>query len=114
MLVNAVRGHLAAFGIVASRGLNKVKDLVAVIADENDGRRHRGNHRRLSAPQPAKPGVGAQNFRAEHGRHGAANQQAPETPIAAWYCEDPMRASGGQGILGWSQDLEENWDDTIR
>jgi hypothetical protein len=38
MLVNALRGHLAEFGIVASRGLNKVKDLVAVIADENDGR----------------------------------------------------------------------------
>ncbi len=38
MLVNAVRGHLAEFGIVAPRGLNKVKDLVAVSADENDGR----------------------------------------------------------------------------
>jgi len=38
MLVNALGGHLAEFGIVASRGLNKVKDLVAVIADENDGR----------------------------------------------------------------------------
>jgi Transposase len=38
MLVNAVRGHLAEFGIVAPRGLNKVKDRVAVVADENDGR----------------------------------------------------------------------------
>src|SRR5919201_1553564 len=46
------------------------------------GQSHRGKHRRLSTPQPAKPGIGAQDFRAEHGRHGAANQQAPETPVA--------------------------------
>jgi transposase len=32
MLVNALRGHLAEFGSVAPRGLNKVEDLVAVVA----------------------------------------------------------------------------------
>jgi transposase len=38
MLVNALRGHLGEFGIVAPRGLNKVKDLVAVVADATDAR----------------------------------------------------------------------------
>ena len=38
MLVNAVRGHLAEFGIVAPRGIHKVEELIAVIGDESDGR----------------------------------------------------------------------------
>ena len=38
MLVNALRGHLAEFGIVAPRGIRKIEELTAVIADENDGR----------------------------------------------------------------------------
>jgi hypothetical protein len=31
-------GHLAEFGIVASRGIQKVEELAAVVADQNDGR----------------------------------------------------------------------------
>lgn len=38
MLVNAVRGHLAEFGIVAQQGIHKVQELTAVIADETDRR----------------------------------------------------------------------------
>jgi transposase len=38
MLVNALRGHLAEFGIVAPRGIQKVDELAAVVADESDGR----------------------------------------------------------------------------
>ena len=38
MLVNAMRGHLAEFGIVAPRGIHKVEELIAVIGDESDGR----------------------------------------------------------------------------
>jgi transposase len=38
MLVNALRGHLAEFGIVAPRGIQKVKELAAMVADETDGR----------------------------------------------------------------------------
>ena len=34
MLVNALRGHLAEFGIVAPRGIQKVEELIAVIGDE--------------------------------------------------------------------------------
>jgi transposase len=38
MLVNAIRAHMAEFGIVARVGLPQVKDLLAVIADPNDTR----------------------------------------------------------------------------
>jgi transposase len=38
MLINALRGHLAEFGIVAPRGLQKVDELAAVVADESDER----------------------------------------------------------------------------
>lgn len=38
MLVNALRGHLAEFGIVAPRGIEKVEDLAGVVADESDER----------------------------------------------------------------------------
>ena len=38
MLVNALRAHMAEFGMVARVGLPQVKELLAVIADEADGR----------------------------------------------------------------------------
>jgi transposase len=38
MLVNAIRGHMAEFGIVARAGLPQIKELLAVIADADDGR----------------------------------------------------------------------------
>jgi transposase len=38
MLVNALRGHLAEFGVVAPRGVHKVEELIAVIGDESDER----------------------------------------------------------------------------
>ena len=38
MLVNAIRAHMAEFGIVARVGLPQVKELLAVIADPEDGR----------------------------------------------------------------------------
>ena len=36
--VNALRGHLAEFGIVAAKGMGKVSDLVAVVRDMEDDR----------------------------------------------------------------------------
>lgn len=36
MLVNALRAHLAEFGIVAAQGIHRVDDLVAIVADEAD------------------------------------------------------------------------------
>jgi transposase len=38
MLVNALRGHLAEFGVVAQRGIHKIEELIAMIGDETDGR----------------------------------------------------------------------------
>ncbi|MGI9462766.1 MAG: IS110 family transposase [Aestuariivirgaceae bacterium] len=38
MLVNAIRGHMAEFGIVAPVGLPRIKELLAVIADRHDHR----------------------------------------------------------------------------
>jgi transposase len=38
MLVNALRGHLAEFGIVTSQGLGHVAALATIVADENDTR----------------------------------------------------------------------------
>ncbi len=38
MLVNAIRAHMAEFGIVAPVGIPRVKELLAVIADADDAR----------------------------------------------------------------------------
>ena len=38
MLANAIRAHMAEFGIVAPRGIPRVKELLAVIADPDDER----------------------------------------------------------------------------
>jgi hypothetical protein len=38
MLVNALRGHLAEFGLIEAQGLHKVARLIAVVMDEKDRR----------------------------------------------------------------------------
>ena len=38
MLVNALRAHLAEFGIVGAQGMHRVCDLVAIVADDTDTR----------------------------------------------------------------------------
>jgi transposase len=38
MLVNALRGHLAEFGIIAPQGLRNVGQLIAIVRDVNDAR----------------------------------------------------------------------------
>jgi transposase len=38
MLVNAMRGHMAEFGVTAPAGLPRIKDLLRVIADKKDHR----------------------------------------------------------------------------
>src|ERR1700687_2012635 len=42
-VINAIRAHLGAFGIVAPVGRNEVEELHNVVADPNDSRRHRGD-----------------------------------------------------------------------
>jgi transposase len=36
--VNALRGHLAEFGLIEAQGLHKVARLIAIVMDEKDGR----------------------------------------------------------------------------
>ena len=38
MLVNALCGHLAEFGLIEAQGLNKVARLITIVMDEMDGR----------------------------------------------------------------------------
>ena len=38
MLANALRGHLAEFGLIAAQGLHKVAGLIAIVRDERDAR----------------------------------------------------------------------------
>jgi transposase len=38
MLVNALRGHLAEFGLIAAQGLHKVSELIAIVRDDKDER----------------------------------------------------------------------------
>lgn len=38
MLVNALRGHLAEFGLIGAQGLHKVAGLVAIVMDDADAR----------------------------------------------------------------------------
>jgi transposase len=38
MLVNALRGHLAEFGIIGAMGLHKVEGLIAIVRNEHDKR----------------------------------------------------------------------------
>jgi transposase len=37
-LVNALRGHLAEFGVIAPQGLRNIARLVAIVRDESDTR----------------------------------------------------------------------------
>src|SRR2546421_8256756 len=37
-LINALRSHMAELGIIAAQGREGLKDLLAIVADENDGK----------------------------------------------------------------------------
>ena len=38
MLANALRGHLAEFGLIAAQGLHNVAGLIAIVRNDEDGR----------------------------------------------------------------------------
>jgi transposase len=42
MLVNALRAHLAGFGMVAAQGLRNVDELIAIVGDDGDRRNRDG------------------------------------------------------------------------
>src|SRR5215208_3971038 len=35
MLVNALRGHLAEFGIIVAQGISRIRELIAILTDES-------------------------------------------------------------------------------
>jgi transposase len=74
MLVNALRGHMAEFGIVAPRGVWNVKALAAAVADPQDDR----------IPAVARPALAALI-----GQIAALNEpiRALERAILAWHKE---------------------------
>jgi transposase len=47
VLVNALRGHLAEFGLIKARGLHKVTRLIAIVMDDTDKNIHRHGSQRL-------------------------------------------------------------------
>ena len=89
MLINALRGHLAEFGVVAPQGPRHVAQLAAAGA-----RRERGPRARAGAPGPAGAGRAARGA----GRRGLAvlagelwPATAPARPAGGWR---PSPASG--------------------
>ncbi len=58
-LINAIRAHLAEFGIVAPVGRNGVEELLDVIADPDDERCRRSHATALRAWRAAAHGEGA-------------------------------------------------------
>ena len=83
MLVNAIRAHMAEFGIVAPVGIPRVKELLAVIADTDDERLGR---RGGAGQQDGAHGLGVAQARrnvpnagsggVEHGRRRGAMRLA--------------------------------------
>jgi hypothetical protein len=94
MLANALRGHLAEFGLIAAQGLHNVAGLIAIVRNDEDGRvpaghaasgaagdrrcdrqarhadcRHRGADHGLAQEQSYEPALGGHpRHRADH-RH---------------------------------------------
>ena len=77
MLANALRGHLAEFGLIAAQGLHKVAGLVAIVREEKDGR----------VPAMARQVLGAI---AEQIDELETRITAIEAQIMAWHKSNPM------------------------
>ena len=89
MLVNALRGHLAEFGLIEAQGLHKVARLVAIVMDESgrartgDGPSGAEGDRR---PDRRYPDSGSLGSRSRFSRGTRATRSASVSP--------PFRASG--------------------
>ena len=76
-LVNALRGHLAEFGIIAPQGLRKVAGLIAVVRDASDQR----------LPELARQVLQVLATEIEQLEAGVA---AIETQLMAWHKSNPV------------------------
>ena len=77
MLANALRGHLAEFGLIAAQGLPKVAELIAIIRDDKDAR----------VPDMARHVL---RVIAEQIDELAARIATIEAQIMAWHKNNPM------------------------
>ncbi len=76
MLVNALRGHLAEFGLIEAQGLHKVARLITIVMDEMDGR----------VPDIARQVLKVIVSQIEDIRRGIAEL---ETQVLAWHKNNP-------------------------
>jgi hypothetical protein len=74
MLVNALRGHLAEFGLVEAQGLHKVARLIAIVMGEMDGLRYQQEQKN----RPVVP-VGLGRWR--HDRVEPLSLMASSSPV---------------------------------
>ncbi len=114
MLVNAIRGHMAEFGIVARVGLAHVKALLAVIADPEDGRLPAEARTSLQGLAVQLVSVdqeivaGEQRIHAEH-RSNPVSQRLATAPgigpiiatAMAASVTDPAIFRSGRGLAAW-------------
>ena len=77
MLVNALRGHMAEFGLVEAQGLHKVKGLLAIVMDDMDER---------------IPGMARQVLKIIAGQIDELQTQIGtlETQVLAWHKHNPV------------------------
>lgn len=105
MLVNALRGHLAEFGLIEAQGLHKVARLIAIVMDENDGR---GTGYRPSSgegdrqPDRRYPDT---DRRSREAGPGMAQEQSSQRPIIATAIAatvaDPNIFRSGREFAAW-------------
>jgi transposase len=95
MLCNALRAHLADFGIIAAQGLSNVGKLLAIVADEEDDRvpaLARAAFSTLAARgATCRPGSRTSKVRSSPGT-------APTPPAAGWR-RSPASARSQRALL---------------
>ena len=114
MLANAIRAHMAEFGVVTRVGLPQVKDLLAVIVDDTDDRIPalariclKGLARQLLSLE-REIGAGERRLQAWH-RASEASRRLETTPgigpitasALAASITDPSLFKSGRGMAAW-------------
>jgi hypothetical protein len=80
MLANALRGHMAEFGLITAQGLHNVKGLIAIVRDDKD---------------ECIPGMARQVLRVIAEQIGELETRiaAIEAQIMAWHKSNPMSST---------------------
>jgi transposase len=101
MLVNALRAHVAEFGIIAAQGLRNVAQLIAIVRDEGD----------LRLPEVARQVLQVLAAQLEHIEAAIA---ALEKQLMTWHKTNPVsqRLASIPGIgpiiaLSWTMSVQD-------